>query len=862
MLSVLTVFTEPGLAATFKGQFFLRLSRGHVVACGKVNKLWIGGVLGDNQKFTAYKSIIAILKRSLAKASPDEKRRINRTIRIDTRLMNQNNKICKNGPGSDYFLPPIAPTATPVTTQTPSVSTQVCKESTKGFRSLCPVLFRSSEQAAAGDFINIQGGGFESNDEAIIQPVNLDGTISDTTIQTLTISSRDNGLLQAKIPSDLSPGVWSLRIRNGTVYSNNLLINKPIIQMTDSASVRPSSPLRIYGKNFVHASSDLAHVRVYFKNDSGLFPATIMSGDQFSLRIITPDSIPVGAYSIIVNNGYGGSLGDGSFASIDVLAPADDVFHLGIGWGGDYAALSANVYNVKTDSRLTTKAVGNGITDDRIAIQEAVNKAGLAGGGVVFLPAGTYYVNASAASILIGYSKVVIVGAGKDLTKVTFGSIPNTTLTVFSLSEKTSLNGFADFTLENLNTGDIQNGFLRQYSKGTLEKVFIKGMRFTMRAGSALGFGDIHNFLIAQCEFYNSSTHNPALYVPGNQQIIIRDSIINFCSGRNALQKSNGLIVEDSQFNRDIACVNNNQIESGGIEISFTKNGVIKNNIVRITGDTTTLITNDSELILTQQGPYPYTFDGHVTDATATTLSDATKNWTDPNSFNNNATVKPSLFITGGLGIGQKRSIIGFTPTSITIDRPWDITPNATSYYAITSLAGDTLNIIDNQVSNGKVGISLYDGAYSSIIYGNTLYNTGGLGMRGQDRSATNLNEMNLGWNNVISNNTVITTHGIKPGGFYIALVHVGTATIRPGVLLANEARENSLVVSTSDTINGYGVFEAVKYYNVINEGGGFATDTSAQGVIGSIFSRNTTTGAPYVLMQSVGTVQTVASAE
>jgi len=47
-----------------------------------------------------------------------------------------------------------------------------------------------------------------------------------------------------------------------------------------------------------------------------------------------------------------------------------------------------NVYNVKTYG-----AVGDGITDDTQAIQNALNDAHISGGGTVFLPIGTYFIN-------------------------------------------------------------------------------------------------------------------------------------------------------------------------------------------------------------------------------------------------------------------------------------------------------------------------------------------------------------------------------------------------------------------------------------------------------------------------------------
>src|SRR5436190_12589855 len=72
-----------------------------------------------------------------------------------------------------------------------------------------------------------------------------------------------------------------------------------------------------------------------------------------------------------------------------------------------YAA--SDIYNVRAYG-----AVGNGSTDDTTAIQAALNAAGAAGGGIVFLPRGTYKITTPAlATACLGlYDYVTLRGAG------------------------------------------------------------------------------------------------------------------------------------------------------------------------------------------------------------------------------------------------------------------------------------------------------------------------------------------------------------------------------------------------------------------------------------------------------------------
>lgn len=69
-------------------------------------------------------------------------------------------------------------------------------------------------------------------------------------------------------------------------------------------------------------------------------------------------------------------------------------------------ALGTGIFVNATDP--TFGATGDGVTDDTLAIQAAIDSVAAAGGGVVILPAGTYRITAQ----LVGGPAVAIVGAG------------------------------------------------------------------------------------------------------------------------------------------------------------------------------------------------------------------------------------------------------------------------------------------------------------------------------------------------------------------------------------------------------------------------------------------------------------------
>jgi len=75
-----------------------------------------------------------------------------------------------------------------------------------------------------------------------------------------------------------------------------------------------------------------------------------------------------------------------------------------------------NVKDVITEIQLSVKsygAVGDGVTDDTAAIQAAIARVGIAGGGIVYIPPGTYLLSNSLSITTAG---VNIVGAGIQAT--------------------------------------------------------------------------------------------------------------------------------------------------------------------------------------------------------------------------------------------------------------------------------------------------------------------------------------------------------------------------------------------------------------------------------------------------------------
>jgi Pectate lyase superfamily protein/Right handed beta helix region len=92
-------------------------------------------------------------------------------------------------------------------------------------------------------------------------------------------------------------------------------------------------------------------------------------------------------------------------------------------------------------------AKGDGVTDDKTAIQRALDAAGLAGGGTVFLGPGTYLVSSQLA-INLGHNNVTLRGAGKTATTIKLANGANTNVITYGTSSVATDVTIADLTVD------------------------------------------------------------------------------------------------------------------------------------------------------------------------------------------------------------------------------------------------------------------------------------------------------------------------------------------------------------------------------------------------------------------------------
>lgn len=151
----------------------------------------------------------------------------------------------------------------------------------------------------------------------------------------------------------------------------------------------------------------------------------------------------------------------------------------------DLANIEVNVKNYG--------AIGNGITDDTLAIQTAINTAGE--GGSVFIPSGTYKISAQ----LVVFSKFQMRGAGTGATQI--NQVTNNTPIIVSRSYVSALSytpvgnlTIKDIRLNGTSTGSGQHGIILRDFYSRVENVYVtatggNGVRFTHLNDASSPFG-------------------------------------------------------------------------------------------------------------------------------------------------------------------------------------------------------------------------------------------------------------------------------------------------------------------------------------------------------------------------------------
>ncbi len=695
-----------------------------------------------------------------------------------------------------------------------------------------PRIFNSTESAKPGEVIGLQGYDFGADPKIFVELVGGSGAVRVDTI------SASNYYVACLIPKKMPLGLYKVWVQNGPTKTNEVFINKTnpgwALDLAGT-EIDPGRKFRLAGTNldFPGATSRVTFV----STGGGSLPAAVTgSDDPFVLQVTAPQGLVAGQeYDVYVSNGFGGDLGQAKGPRLKARTAGNDPWNLNVPWAAEFT-FSGNEFNIKTDARLSRHAVGDSIANDRDAIQAAIDTVSKRGGGVLYLPAGTYNLKGRGITM---QSNVVLKGEGMDATRV-YDNSADSTGTMISGSGRSRI-GFIDLSFVSDSIG-----FFNATNLQNNTYIFSLRSRFVNRIYGGVGLKGCQNVLIANSELLHTPLRGKnVLSLENAQDSWIRDSYIQWSDGRvifgSTARETKGrprAQIENNRWARSIKTqrgATNGCCEYGGFNIEMSEVAIINNLFDVLEPGGRLPQANDGETILNQA--YPHKGAGNATAGSPTTLTDAAKTYTA------SSLVGDFITITQGAGMGQSRFITANTTNTVTVAEPWDVEPTAGSAYTIARKEKFYENwlVKGNTLKDAPRGIWIYSASMQDVaIVGNQLLDAENIYVRNDYRGREGRHS--VGKNIRIEDNIVD-----GPKNWYDASVKLEVA-FTDGAELIGASFYNTVVRNN----------RAEQFSNYINvERGAAGADNNTPGLVGTIFQGNKATNKEYAYYLNEGAYQT-----
>ena len=554
------------------------------------------------------------------------------------------------------------------------------------FAAATPVLFWAPDQIAPGDMTLLYGGGLAQAEKVLVRSLEEAGTEMSVPV----IQPAENSL-KFMLPKSLKAGVFSVQVVAGDKHSTTRLINQPeiwFLQPTtlqpglDENQVSPGAEVQVIGKNFAMRGDAISKPRLKLiaKTGGQATELELVKAEPFSLIAKLPGNLAAGDYALRVHNGHGEDSAWSAPLAVKIKNP--DVW-------------PDKIFNVKEFG-----AKGDGVVNDTAAIRDALAAAGKNGGGIVFLPWGTYRLT----NYIVIPERTVLRGEGRDITVLQWPVDEPKTRTDFSpgaaygvaryaVEDLTMIVRKVDTLFTDLSDRNVPNE-LKPLKPAVSRDVFFRRVNFqhwlmcshpdrdvalwnvTTNAlgktvpsqfdgdhANLIRVGELENFEFSDCVMQGGQTH--------------------FKNLRNARETGNYLAngmgycyVELAGGAHYLICESNEIHGSsswgyGNIAMKYVYSGHNRSyNFVRGEREAMTLDISALPTPVTQSNIAWFGLPARVTGQTLTITGIKAQ----PGEF-----VGLAVMVLDGPGAGQYRVITANTPTDFTVDRPWDVPPTTES---------------------------------------------------------------------------------------------------------------------------------------------------------------------------------------
>jgi hypothetical protein len=767
-----------------------------------------------------------------------------------------------------------------------------------------PAIFNQPFTANPGDVISVTGSSLTTAPKVYIQ-----GSRQSAATLVPAMEAADNVVI-VQIPATMAFDMYKLWVVNGNGTSAPVYLNAPRAMhfdapramhydaaananvdnaATPAVEIAGSDSFRMFGRN-LYVNGAAPKVTLIDAQSGASLTAAVntASSDAYSLTLTAPSGVVAGrTYNVTVSNGYGSANADQ--AIIGRAGGGTDYWQLGATWGREFinyqngvynpATPGVNeqnhhVYNVMTDPALKLHAVGNGVADDTAAINGAIAAAAKSGGGIAYLPAGTYRL-ASPSGAQTGIALqagVVLNGHSSADTKIVYGPTgPQPSSYNFTaVSFNGNVSGIDDLSFENTDKTGLNITPLVNQWLSPLNKLFVQRVVWNLGGGPQIMLKDCDKVTILNSTFKtlaNGPNTIGPFYIVDTTNMTVRSNSLSYgFQGSVSFANANNLILEYNHFTRY-----SSPTWTGlgrHLSLTFIQGGVVQNNTFDVSGGALPFHNSDGETILSEGGAQsPSNDSGTVTAATSASITDSSRCATCWNSLSNSYVVMAS-----GKGAGQWRHIVKRSGDTFSIDRPWDVTPAAGDHFSTALPSYENVIIRNNTLQNNPAGIVLYGPSMflNVAITGNTLTDNGGIVVApyqvNQARWTTSppVAYLFATYRNIeIKNNVLTNTKGqwgsyINVEGFLVSPNQFWGASV-DGV----EVRNNKITAHTATNAQNYtytGATSGEGYQNEVlfQPTSGSFTDNGMNAVVGTVFQGNLCTNCALDYRVSHGVLATV----
>ena len=433
-----------------------------------------------------------------------------------------------------------------------------------------------------------------------------------------------------------------------------------------------------------------------------------------------PKEIKAGQYAVYMHNSIGGQWG---------WRKADDLEIVPLASGPE------KIFDVREFG-----AKGNGLTNDRAAILQAIKKAHSAGGGTVFFQAGIYLTNETL-SVPTGVTlrgadraNCIIEGIGDPLesTRIAWFQTGSPPTSVVRLHNRTGLDsltikgatwkGEGGFAMVEAVPSQIEfpiGGVVRDVTivdcciQAEEEDLHTRRPLYQTALFSGPG---THGF-----KLMNNVVYGATVWGIGELGVARRVDIIG-----NTFQGSSDVSTISGSFSQCLIDGNRLVNTPGRLVLGLGWHNYIRFNEIHQAFRGTW--ENAEEAYLVHGGALDQKTVGFATGGSVNTLVDKRQDWKP--GLHYNATV----LIISGRGFGQYRRVIGNTKDTLTLERPWNIVPDSTTEYVVSPMFAE--NVFFANLNNTPCRLSLWLDCVANVVELHRDDHSKGSDLWGEDTSA------------------------------------------------------------------------------------------------------------------------------